>query len=166
MLPLWKSVKGNEDYIVNNYGTVISLKFKKPRILKPSTDKYGYLHVVLCKKGSATTFTVHALVGNAFVGERTGDLTFDHIDRVKTNNRVDNLRLATKTEQSKNTKMRKDNKTGERNITEITKSGNEYYVLQIRRNTVLVVNRSFRKINYTLAEVVEERDKELLKLKD
>jgi hypothetical protein len=153
-------------YIVNNYGSVISFKYKKPRILKMTPDTDGYPQVVLCKKGSTTSFKVHALVGNAFIGERTGGLTFDHIDRVKTNNRADNIRLATKSEQSINKCIHKNNKLGEKNIRKVVNSGNEYYKLQITRNKKLVVDRYFSKKKYTLAEVVAERDKELLKLKD
>ena len=167
MLSLWKTVKGNEDYIVNNYGSVISLKFKKPRILKPSADKDGNLHVVLYKKGSPNkTVRVHALVGNAFIGERTGEFTFDHIDRIRTNNRADNIRLATKSEQQINTRKQKNNKLGEKNIRKVVSSGKEYYRIEIERKKKLVVDRCFRTDKYTLAEVVAERDKELLKLKD
>ena len=168
MLPLWKTVKGYEGmYIVNNYGSVISFKYKKPRILKQSTDKNGYLLACLCKKGSPKkTFRVHVLVGNAFIGERTGEFTFDHIDRIRTNNRADNLRLATKTEQNVNTSVQKNNKLGVKNIGIARVSGHEYYRIEITRNGKRVVDRSFKKDKYTLEEVVAERDKELLKLKD
>ena len=167
MLPcIYKWVKGYEGmYIVNNYGSVISLKYKKPRILKQTPfRKDGYMTVDLCKEKQNKTKRVHALVGNAFIGERIDDLTFDHIDRVNTNNRADNLRLATKQEQSVNRGVRKDNKIGEKHISVYTKSGNEYYRLKIERNGKRVVDINFSKKKNTLAQVVAERDKELLKL--
>ena len=167
MLPcIYKWVKGYEGlYIVNNYGSVVSFCRKNPRMLKQCRDLDGYLQVGLCKKGlPSIKKKVHALVGNAFVGERIGGLTFDHIDRIRTNNRADNLRLATKQEQCVNKGIRKDNKSGEQYITKSTMKGLEYYRLQIERNGKVVVNRRFRTNKYTLADVVAERDKELLKL--
>ena len=169
MLPcIYKWVKGYEGlYIVNNYGSVVSFCRKKPRMLKTVSDKNGYIHVGLHKKGSPAKYMdVHVLVGNAFIGERTGEFTFDHIDRVKTNNRADNLRLATKTEQQVNQGKHKNNKLGEKNISIATIKGLEYYNLIIQRNKKIIVNRHFRTNKYTLEEVAAERDKELLKLKD
>ena len=169
MLPcIYKWVKGYEGlYIVNNYGSVISLCRKKPKMLKTVSDKNGYIHISLHKKGSPTKYMdIHALVGNAFIGERIDDLTFDHIDRDRQNNRADNLRLATRSEQSLNQGIRKNNKLGEKNISIVVHSGKEYYRIHIERNKKNIVNRCFNKNKYTLEEVVEERDKELLKLKD
>ena len=167
MLPcIYKWVKGYEGmYLVNNYGSVISFKYKKPRKLKQTINKYGYLYISLCKKGSTTTFRVHVLVGNAFIGERIDGLTFDHIDRNRQNNRADNLRLATKSEQNVNTSVQKNNKLGEKNISKVVNSGKEYYRIAIFRNGKTVVDRNLRTDKYTLEEVVEEREKELLKLK-
>ena len=75
----------DEDYIISNYGDIISLKRKKPRLLKPNITQH-YKKLDLCKNGKTKTWAVHVLVGNAFIGKRINGLTFDHIDRVKTNN--------------------------------------------------------------------------------
>ena len=45
---------------------------------------------------------VHRLVWETFRSSIPNGMTVDHIDRNKTNNNVDNLRLATKTEQQRN----------------------------------------------------------------
>ena len=168
MLPLWKTVKGYEGlYIVNNYGTVISFHQKKSKILKMTSDKDGYLRLSLCKKGSPKkTFSVHSLVGNAFIGERIDGLTFDHIDRNRQNNRADNIRLATQQEQTVNTHVQKNNKLGVKNIRKVVHSGKEYYRIHIFRTGKTVVDRSLRTDKYTLEQIIQERDKELLKLKD
>ena len=96
----YRRIEGNEDYIISNYGDVISLKRKTSIILKTCLDEKGYKMVNI-----RPTTRVHILVGNAFVGKRENGLTFDHIDRDNTNNRADNIRLATKSEQAENTKM-------------------------------------------------------------
>ena len=158
----YRRVEGHPDYIISNYGDVWSLKFGKVRLLKPAPDSKGYLTVMLSKNGKVTTRPIHALVGIHFIGLRTGEMTYDHIDRNNLNNNADNLRLATKSEQSINRKVRKDNKFGFKNISEIVIHGYEYYIIKITRNGKTVVNKSFRKDKFTIEEVVAERDRMLL----
>jgi len=159
----YRRVEGYEsDYIISNYGELWSIKFGKVRLLKPSPDSQGYLIVGLYKNGKSKTHFAHALVGIHFIGLRTGTLTYDHINRNNQNNRSDNIRLATKSEQAQNQKLRKTNKLGFKNICECVrgKSGTEYYQINIERNDKKVQKR-FRKDKYSLEFVVLERDKML-----
>ena len=158
----YRRVQGYEsDYIISNYGEVFSLKFGKVRLLKPNPNSKGYLIVVLCKNGKVTLRPIHVLVGIHFVGLRINGLTYDHKDINNQNNRADNLRLATRLEQSENQNLRKDNKLGFRNICEnVNGSGTEYYIIHITRNGK-TVRKYFRKDKYSLEFVVSERDKML-----
>ena len=157
----YRRVQGYEsDYVISNYGEVWSLKWGKVKLLKPNPDSKGYLIVVLCKNAKRTTHRVHVLVGIHFVGLRINGLTYDHKDINNQNNRADNLRLATRLEQSENQNLRKDNKLGFRNICEIVKSGNKYYIIHITRNGK-TVRKYFSKKKYSLEFVVLERDKML-----
>ena len=156
----YRRVEGHEDYIISNIGEVWSLKFGKVKLLKPGTNSQGYLQVVLCKNGKNKNIKVHVLVGIHFIGLRTGTLTYDHKDTNKLNNNADNLRLATKSEQSENRNMFKNNKTGFTNICETVNRGCEYYKITIKRNGKTVQKR-FSKNKYSLEQVVLERDKML-----
>ena len=158
----YRKVQGQDDYIISNYGEVWSLKMGKVRLLKPTPDTEGYLKIGLCGNGKRTTRRIHVLVGIAFVGLRTGALTYDHMDTNNQNNRSDNLRLATRSEQIINQNLRKDNKLGFKNIYErVNKSGNEYYIISIARNGKRVC-KLFRKDKYSLEQVIIIRDKMLL----
>ena len=53
--------------------------------------KNGYLYVVLCKEGKMKTCYVHRLVGNAFLENPNNYPTVNHINEIKTDNRVSNL---------------------------------------------------------------------------
>ena len=91
------------------------LKFNNHPKTSEFIDKFfsnGYLQLGLLKNGKRKTSKVHVLVGEAFIGLRTGEMTYDHIDRNNQNNRSDNLRLATKSEQGQNRNLLKNNKLG------------------------------------------------------
>ena len=96
----WKPVVGYEGhYQVSNWGRVKSIKFGKGRILKPGTNKDGYLQVDLCKNNKSKTFRVNRLVAEAFLEipeelrhlEGTRYLQVNHKDENKQNNVVTNL---------------------------------------------------------------------------
>lgn len=90
---VWKDIPSYEGlYQVSNLGNVKSLNkyhHKREQILKPKKDKYGYLCVRLSKNGELKDFTIHRLVMLSFVGE--SNLTVNHKDENKKNNRLDNL---------------------------------------------------------------------------
>lgn len=94
----WRSVAGYEGlYEVSNTGLVKGLKSNK--VLKPIVLKNGYLQVNLCKNNEPKKFLVHRLVATAFIPNPKNKPTVEHIDGKKTNNHIDNLCWATKSEQ-------------------------------------------------------------------
>jgi len=159
----YRRVEGYEDYIVSNYGEVFSTKHGKCRMLKASAHKdgSGYLTVALCQGGIRRTLTVHALVGDAFVGIRTSGMTFDHIDRNNQNNRAENIRLATKREQTLNREMKRG-KTGEKYIIATTKNKKPYYRFCIQKTINgkrhYFAQKCFPFKKYCIDDVVKFRD--------
>lgn len=93
-MEIWKEVKGFEDYQVSNLGNVKSIKKGVERKLKPGLGK-GYLKVVFWMNGISTSRTVHQLVAEAFLNHIPcgHKLVVDHINDVKTDNRVENLQI-------------------------------------------------------------------------
>lgn len=92
MEEIWKDKKDYEGlYQTSNLGRVKSFKFGKERILKPGTDKNGYLLVNLCKNGKVKTFKVHRLVAEAFLPNPDNLPEVNHKDENKQNNVVSNL---------------------------------------------------------------------------
>ena len=160
----YRYVENYPGYIISNFGEVFSTKRGSGKQLK-ANPRNGYLSIGLYKNGKGKNHTIHALVGNAFIGLRNGEITFDHIDRDKLNNRADNIRLATKLEQNINQGMYNTNKSGLKNIFEIIdkRSGYVYYILKIERGGKKITNRSLNKTKYTLDDVVKMRDDLLAK---
>jgi hypothetical protein len=107
----FKDIPEFEDrYQVSNKGNVRSLgnsKSRKEKILKSSLNSRGYLTVHLKSK----TYQVHQLVAVAFLNHTFCGYkkVVDHIDNVKTNNNVENLRIIS---QRENVCKAKKNKAG------------------------------------------------------
>jgi hypothetical protein len=104
MEEIWKSLIGYEGlYEISNMGRVKSIKFDKERILKPSITNKGYYIIVLYKDNIRDCKTIHRLVIRTFIGEPKSDEICDHINRIKTDNRIENLRWVTKSKNNLNT---------------------------------------------------------------
>ena len=106
MTEVWKDIEGYEGlYQVSNFGRVKSLNYSrtgKPKIMKGDFTTQGYYRVSLSKNGTRTNRNVHILVAQAFIPNPEDKPTVDHINRDKTDNRVENLRWATQLEQTLN----------------------------------------------------------------
>lgn len=107
----WRPILNYEGlYEVSNFGRARSLdrwvkcpngsvRFYKGRILKPGTNKDGYLQVDLSKNNKRKTFRVNRLVAEAFLEipeelrhlKGTRYLQVNHKDENKLNNNINNL---------------------------------------------------------------------------
>lgn len=91
-------VKSVDRYVYNNQCGKYHVKEK---ILKTRKDRYGYSNVKLCKDGVHKRCLVHRLVAMTFPdlvdwtedakGRPFEELTVNHLNEVKTDNRVENL---------------------------------------------------------------------------
>jgi len=97
----WKYIKGTHmAYSISSFGRVMSHK-RGDRILAPKVTEDGYLRVVIHDSGRRKESLVHRLVAEEFLGHSDG-MEVDHIDCIRTNNIVSNLRLVTHTENMNN----------------------------------------------------------------
>lgn len=91
MSKLWKTLDGWA-YEVSSSGQIRNLK---SRVLRPATNKKGYLYVLLCRNGRKKYFSVHRLVAAVFIGPCPEGKEVNHKDAVKSNNAVFNLEYCT-----------------------------------------------------------------------
>lgn len=126
MIEIWKDIKGYEGlYQVSNFGNVRSLDrcvvqknsfgnmkehLYRGKYLKLFKDKDGYLKVNLKKDKTLKQYSVHILVANEFIEDKTNfksmiyednknininKLQVNHKDENKQNNKISNLELCT-----------------------------------------------------------------------
>jgi len=106
-MEIWKDIPGYEGlYQASNLGQIRSLnryvdnqqngigqRLVKGRILKPYLAGAGYMYVVISINQKKKKHLIHRLVMSSFVGE--SDLTVNHINEIKTDNRLSNLEYCT-----------------------------------------------------------------------
>lgn len=100
-----------DGYYVSKDGFIISVKtrgyegvfrYDNPKYLSVKKDRDGYLEVCLSitinKMQKRIYRRLHRLVWETFNGNIPNDMTIDHINNIKNDNRLDNLQLLTRSE--------------------------------------------------------------------
>ena len=150
---IWKSIKSYEGlYEISSLGRVKSLNYRgtgKEKVLKNIEDYKGYLTVCLTKNGKQKKFKIHRLVAETFIPNPESKPCIDHINTIKNDNRIKNLRWVTHKENNNNPLTKKKYSENHR---EQTGENNPMYgrtgekcptskpVVQIDPNTNEVIN--------------------------
>ena len=105
---------GFENYLIYNDGRVFGKK--RNRFLKPGNNGKGYKYVILFKDGNRKSYNIHRLVAEHYIPNPENKRCVDHINRIRDDNRVENLRWATHSENNQNKTINKDNTSGHKYI--------------------------------------------------
>ena len=140
---------------MKNYKFDIKLQkiynIKKNTYRKNSLNKCGYYQINLNKK----TYSIHKLVYQIYnPNEDLKGYDIGHIDRDKLNNKIENLRKATRSDNNSNKIAQKNNTTGYKNI---SKTVNNTYFFKLQKNKI-----TYTKTFKNLEEVIDYRDKFVL----
>jgi hypothetical protein len=91
-----KLVNGYENYLISKSGLVYSIKAKK--LLKPTIDKKGYCKVALYNKQGKLSISLHRLVALNYIENPNNKPQINHINGIKSDNKVSNLEWVTNQE--------------------------------------------------------------------
>ena len=96
----FKKIDDYDNYEVSNLGNVKNTDTNM--ILKQCKDTKGYYFVNLSKNGIRKNFTIHRLIALYFIPNPQNLPCIDHIDRIRTNNLISNLRWVSKSNNNRN----------------------------------------------------------------
>ena len=142
MNEIWKDIVGYEGlYQVSNLGRVKSLDRKrwngrvlcpvKGRVLVGKSTKQGYLQVSL---GRRNYVYIHRLVAQMFISNPKNKSEVNHINGIKTDNRVENLSWVSRSE---NMKHASDNN--------FMRCGEQHYHHKLTRESVLFIRTNYKR---------------------
>lgn len=96
-----KEIDGFPEYYISENGDVFSKKGHWPNImakLKPQLSKFGYYRINLHKDKKQIHKSIHRLVAEAFIPNPEHKTDVNHKNGIRTDNRVENLEWATRSE--------------------------------------------------------------------
>lgn len=108
---VWKDIPGYEGYyMASTFGRILALSrtvyrkngakqdIKAHLVVLFPGGKGGYHYYTFCKDGAKKTRLIHRVIAETFLDNPDNKPMVDHIDSDKLNNRVDNLRWVTASE--------------------------------------------------------------------
>ena len=152
VIEIFKPVSGYEGlYEVSDYGAVRSLYGGKVKYLKNAKHPTGYERISLFRDGKKKKFSVHRLVLEAFVGPIPAGMEIDHINGIKDDNRLVNLRVATPKENSNNPITAQKNREANKRLFHEQK-----WIEAQREGTRKSNNKPILQLDKTTGEVIRE----------
>ena len=94
-------VNGFPKYVIHPCGTILRIYKSHTKELKPWSDTH-YLTLTLCRTGFRQNATLHRLIATHFIPNPNNLPCIDHINRIKTDNRIENLRWASYSTNNRN----------------------------------------------------------------
>ena len=91
-----KLVNGYENYRIDYFGNLFNIKTN--RRLNPTIDKKGYCKVALYNEQGKLSISLHRLVALNYIDNPDNKPQVNHINGIKTDNRVSNLEWVTNQE--------------------------------------------------------------------
>ena len=123
-------IQGFPNYLIYSDGSIFNKK--KDKFLKtPKVGVIGYKQFNLCNEGKARRSYLHRLIAIHYIPNPENKPCVDHKNRIRHDNRIENLRWVSRLENNQNVGISKSNTSGHKNIT-YEKGRNRWRFLKTR----------------------------------
>lgn len=105
----WKTIEGFPNYEISTKGNIRTKEYfdardhiRQSKLLNKQVNNIGYEYVILSNEiVKHKTLTVHRLMAKTFLDDYSDTLNVNHINGIKTDNRIENLEMVTHSENIK-----------------------------------------------------------------
>jgi hypothetical protein len=111
-------------YFVSNFGRIMRVRNNSWEFTNGTISR-GYYRVRLTNNNKTKSFRINRLVALSFIPNPKNLPIADHIDKIKSNNHVSNLRWCSYPQNAQNVNIRKDSTTGFKGVS-MYKPTNQY----------------------------------------
>ena len=145
----WRTLENYPNYKISSMGRVM-----KDEILKqPFKDNLGYSALSMSSLTGKTCNRIHRLVAQAFIENAENKTQVDHINRDRTDNRIENLRWTTHKENASNCNVGINNTSGYKNISYY--EPRKEWRVSIFRNGKTIFRKEFKDLDDALLNRAE-----------
>lgn len=120
-------------YLIYPDGKIWSKRKKK--YMKPATHRKGYLYLILYNDINKKTLRIHRSVAIHYIPNPNNYPEIDHINRNKKDNRIENLRWATRSMNMLNIGLKNSNTSGHKYI--IFRKNRNKWMFQMRNQYIM-----------------------------